>query len=66
VLDNQGRPIQGLYACGNDMSSVMRGHYPGPGITLGPGLVFGYRAALHATRSNLAPLSVIPNSQLTY
>jgi succinate dehydrogenase/fumarate reductase flavoprotein subunit len=58
VLDNQGRPIQGLYACGNDMSSVMRGHYPGPGITLGPGLVFGYRAALHATRSNVAPLSV--------
>ena len=32
-----GAPIPGLYACGNDMASIMRGHYPGPGITLGPG-----------------------------
>jgi hypothetical protein len=24
----------------------MRGHYPGPGITLGPGMVFAYRAAM--------------------
>lgn len=41
-------PIPGLYACGNDMDSVMNGAYPGPGITLGPALVFGYLAALHA------------------
>ena len=51
VLDQSDRPIPGLYACGNDMSSVMCGHYPGPGITLGPGVVFAYRAARHATRS---------------
>lgn len=48
VLDSQGRPIVGLYACGNDMQSVMNGAYPGPGITLGPALVFGYLAARHA------------------
>jgi succinate dehydrogenase/fumarate reductase flavoprotein subunit len=48
VLDGDGVPIAGLYACGNDMASVMRGAYPGPGSTLGPALVFGYRAALHA------------------
>ena len=48
VLDSAGTPIAGLYACGNDMASVMRGAYPGPGTTLGPALVFGYRAALHA------------------
>jgi succinate dehydrogenase/fumarate reductase flavoprotein subunit len=48
VLDQNGAPIAGLYACGNDMASVMRGAYPGPGTTLGPALVFGYRAALHA------------------
>jgi succinate dehydrogenase/fumarate reductase flavoprotein subunit len=45
VLDAEGRPIAGLYACGNDMNSVMDGAYPGPGITLGPALVFGYLAA---------------------
>jgi len=43
-----GRPVPGLYACGNDMHSVMNGAYPGPGITLGPALVFGYVAARHA------------------
>lgn len=46
VLDSDGKPIAGLYACGNDMASIMRGTYPGPGITLGPALVFGYRAAM--------------------
>ena len=46
VLDAGGAPIAGLYACGNDMASIMRGHYPGPGITLGPGMVFAYRAAM--------------------
>jgi hypothetical protein len=38
--------IPGLFVCGNDMASIMRGHYPGPGITLGPALVFAYRAAM--------------------
>jgi hypothetical protein len=38
------------------MASIMRGHYPGPGITLGPALVFGYRAAM-ALRENAAPLA---------
>jgi succinate dehydrogenase/fumarate reductase flavoprotein subunit len=46
VLGLDGRPVPGLYACGNDMASIMRGTYPGPGITLGPALVFGYRAAM--------------------
>lgn len=44
VLDAGGQPIAGLYACGNDMASVMGGHYPGAGITLGPALTFGYCA----------------------
>jgi succinate dehydrogenase/fumarate reductase flavoprotein subunit len=48
VLDTEGNPISGLYACGNDMASVMAGAYPGPGTTLGPAVVFGYRAAMHA------------------
>ena len=48
VLDGQGRPIDGLYACGNDMQSIMGGVYPGPGITIGPGVTFGYIAGRHA------------------
>lgn len=43
-----GSLIGGLYACGNDMASVMGGSYPGPGTTLGPAMVFAYRAARHA------------------
>lgn len=48
VLNAQGQPLPGLYACGNDMASIMLGTYPGPGTTLGPALTFGYRVALHA------------------
>ena len=48
VLSAEGEAIPGLYACGNDMASVMGGSYPGPGTTLGPALVFAYRAAMHA------------------
>jgi succinate dehydrogenase/fumarate reductase flavoprotein subunit len=48
VLDTDGRPIPGLYACGNDMASIMAGAYPGPGTTLGPAVTFAYRAAMHA------------------
>jgi len=44
VLDGSGRPINGLYAVGNDAASVMGGNYPGAGITLGPALTFGYIA----------------------
>lgn len=62
VTDDFGRivnpdrmAIEGLYAVGNDMQSVMGGVYPGPGITLGPALVFGYRAGCHAaTRDDRA------------
>ena len=50
VLRPDGEVIRGLYACGNDMSSIMSGTYPGPGITLGPAVVFGYRVAMHALR----------------
>lgn len=52
VLRDDGRAIDGLYACGNDMHSIMNGAYPGPGITLGPALVFGYLAARHACTNN--------------
>jgi succinate dehydrogenase/fumarate reductase flavoprotein subunit len=47
VVNQQGEAIKGLYAVGNDMDSIMAGTYPGPGITLGPALTFGYLAAKH-------------------
>jgi hypothetical protein len=47
VLRADGTAIEGLYACGNDMNSIMAGCYPGPGITLGPAMVFAYRAVRH-------------------
>ncbi len=45
VLDASGAPIAGLFACGNDRASIFNGAYPGPGITLGPALVFGVLVA---------------------
>lgn len=55
VLADDGTPIPGLYACGNDMASVMGGSYPGPGTTLGPAVVFGWRAAMHARGARAGP-----------
>jgi hypothetical protein len=49
VLGADNLPIEGLYAVGNDMHSIMGGVYTAPGITIGPGIVFGYVAAQDAT-----------------
>ena len=54
VCDAAGKPIAALYAVGNDMQSIMGGEYPGAGAQLGPGMTFGYLAALHAVRSRAA------------
>ncbi|SFQ16364.1 FAD-dependent oxidoreductase [Tranquillimonas alkanivorans] len=48
VLAEGDKVIEGLYAVGNDMASVLGGNYSGGGITLGPGMTFGYIAGLHA------------------
>jgi succinate dehydrogenase/fumarate reductase flavoprotein subunit len=46
VLTSGGQPIPGLYAAGNDASSIFRGAYPGPGTMIGPAMVFAWRAAM--------------------
>jgi 3-oxosteroid 1-dehydrogenase len=51
VLNDSGTPIKGLYACGQDVSSVMRGYYPGGGINIGPAIVFAFIAVRHIANS---------------
>lgn len=48
VLGQDGSPVEGLYAVGTDMASVMGGFYPSGGINLGPAMTFGYIAGRHA------------------
>jgi len=50
VLRADGSPIRGLYAVGLDQNSVFRGVYVGAGAAVGPGMVFGYRAARQIIR----------------
>ena len=53
ALDAQGAAIPGVYVVGNDQNSVMGGAYPGPGITLGPALTFGWVAAMHLAHGTI-------------
>jgi succinate dehydrogenase/fumarate reductase flavoprotein subunit len=50
VLNDSGKPVPGLYAIGADANHFLRGHYPSGGLTLGPSMVFGYRAGLHVAK----------------
>jgi succinate dehydrogenase/fumarate reductase flavoprotein subunit len=61
VVKRDGSAINGLYAIGNDMQSIMGDRYPGPGVTLGPALVFGYLAVRHALASRSGPDSGHPS-----
>jgi predicted oxidoreductase len=44
VLDTDGRPLPGLYACGNTMASMMGHAYPGPGACITPAMAFAHIA----------------------
>ena len=60
VLHVTGAPIEGLYAVGNAMAGGTGMVYGGAGGTLGPALVFGYRAGCHAAAHG--PGAPIPTS----
>lgn len=51
VCNADGNPIPGLYAVGNDRSSIMAGTYPGAGITLGPAMTFGFITGKHLAKA---------------
>ena len=57
VLDEEDRPIAGLYATGNITATVMGRHYLGPGASISNSMVFGYLAALDATGTDDAVTS---------
>ena len=48
VLQEDGEPIEGLYATGTTTASVMGNVYPGAGASIGPSATFGYIAARDA------------------
>jgi succinate dehydrogenase/fumarate reductase flavoprotein subunit len=52
--------IEGLYAAGNDMQSVMGDAYPGPGINLGPAVVFAYAAVQASLGNSISTEAVTP------
>lgn len=54
VLRAGGDPIEGLYATGNITATVMGRHYLGAGASIANTMVFGYRAARHATATEPA------------
>lgn len=53
VIANDGTPIAGLYAAGNTAASMMGRTYPAGGVTIGPAMIFGARAAMHVAGRRL-------------
>ena len=65
ALDAQQRPIAGLYAAGNDMSSIFNGYYPSGGITLGPAMTFGYVIGHHLANAPQAAATPVKTQEIT-
>ncbi|WP_372658474.1 FAD-dependent oxidoreductase [Hydrogenophaga sp.] len=57
VRTEAGSVIAGLYAVGNDRLSVMAGHYPAAGITLGPAMTFGWMTGRHIAQAAQTPFT---------
>jgi 3-oxosteroid 1-dehydrogenase len=53
VLRDDDSAVEGLYACGNDATSMMAGIYPGAGITIGPAIVSAYLAVEDAIEARV-------------
>lgn len=53
ALRSDGSPIEGLYAAGNTSASLTGHAYPSPGVPLGTGTVFSYRAVQHMNKESV-------------
>jgi succinate dehydrogenase/fumarate reductase flavoprotein subunit len=62
VIDLDGNVIEGLYAAGNAMAGVTGMVYGGAGGTIGPAMVFGYRAGRHAAGLASAQAEVVASA----
>ena len=58
VVRQGGGIVPGLYAVGNAAASPLGGVYPGGGGTIGPAVVFAYRAGRDAASRSPLPLAV--------
>ena len=63
ALSINGDPISGLFAVGNDMSSLFEGNYPSGGITLGPAMTFGYIIADVLKQQSVQPTADLSSSE---
>ena len=52
VVAGDGKPVDGLFAVGNDAASIFGGSYPGAGATLGPAMTFGYICGTYLAGKN--------------
>ncbi|MDN5842071.1 MAG: FAD-dependent oxidoreductase [Alcaligenaceae bacterium] len=62
ALNETGELVEGLYAVGNDSASIMAGHYPAGGITLGPAMTFGYIIGKHLAGTPAQQASADPSN----
>jgi 3-oxosteroid 1-dehydrogenase len=66
VVDDQDRPIPGLYGVGNCVASASGRAYWAGGATLGPILAFAYRAAHAAHTEPVKNVDLVPELQVSH
>jgi succinate dehydrogenase/fumarate reductase flavoprotein subunit len=55
LLDDQDRPVPGVYVVGVDQKNLFGGYYPAGGVNIGPAMTFGYIAGLELAGAEPRP-----------